>query len=449
MTTSPARRPAGRLEAVTALALLTALVLALGWLVAYSRGAVLGVVLVSAIGAAVAAALGWWAFTTRRAWKRALNVVLVSCAVAAVALGVAGFTAQYAAQVFGVAVLALTYVAATRRAGAAPPVAGERVTPPAHPWLLVNPRSGDGAAARSGLVEAARDRGVDVRLLAPGEDAGRLARDAVAAGADAVGIAGGDGSLAVIARAAIDLDVPFVCVPAGTRNHFARDLGLDRGEPVDALDGFAGTERRVDVGVVGDRLFLNNVSLGAYASLVHESDYRADKLGTAHAVLPAAFRPDARPVEMSFADGDGHVHDGALVLLIANNPYDLRALGTFGARHRLDSGTLQVSSVRATTGAELAEVLIGVGTGTRRAVAAWAQWTSAVFTVEAPADNLPAAIDGEPVVLPSPVEFGILPRALRVRVPASLAARPARAVDAFRARTVRSLWNAASGREGG
>jgi len=140
--------------------------------------------------------------------------------------------------------------------------------------LLVNPRSGNGKAARVGLVEAARALGVRVHALAEGEDPGALARQAVTDGADAVGVAGGDGSLGLVAAVAVEADVPFVCVPSGTRNHFAGDLGLDRARPLAALEAFAGPERRIDVGVVGDRMFLNNVSLGAYADLVADPRYR-------------------------------------------------------------------------------------------------------------------------------------------------------------------------------
>src|SRR4029450_264792 len=178
-----------------------------------------------------------------------------------------------------------------------PGVPGDALASPRRPWVLVNPRAGDGKAGRVGLVEAARARGVRVHLLAEGDDPGALARRAVVDGADAVGgaggdgalgvggagagggegavrdgaaavgVAGGDGSLGVVAAVAVEADVPFVCVPSGTRNHFAGDLGLGRSDPVAERDRIAGPERRVDVGMVGDRMFMNNVSLGAYADL--------------------------------------------------------------------------------------------------------------------------------------------------------------------------------------
>ncbi len=92
--------------------------------------------------------------------------------------------------------------------------------PPRRPVLFINPRSGDGKAARARLAERTRDTGIEAVILAPGQDLATLAGEAAAAGADALGMAGGDGSLAVVAAAAAAHEIPFVCVPAGTRNHF-------------------------------------------------------------------------------------------------------------------------------------------------------------------------------------------------------------------------------------
>jgi diacylglycerol kinase family enzyme len=100
--------------------------------------------------------------------------------------------------------------------------------PPRRPVLFVNPRSGGGTAERAGLAERAREKGIEAVILGPGQDLAALARDAAAAGADALGTAGGDRSLAVVAAVAAAHGIPFVCVPAGTRNHFALDVGVDR-----------------------------------------------------------------------------------------------------------------------------------------------------------------------------------------------------------------------------
>jgi diacylglycerol kinase family enzyme len=134
--------------------------------------------------------------------------------------------------------------------------------PPWRPVLLVNPRSGGGADART-IAERARELGIEVVILAPGHNLAALARAAVASGADALGMADGNGSLAVVAAEAAAHELPFVCVPARTRNHFALDLGVDRHDLAGALDAFTeGVKRRIDVAEVNGRMFLNNVSLG-------------------------------------------------------------------------------------------------------------------------------------------------------------------------------------------
>ena len=112
-------------------------------------------------------------------------------------------------------------------------IAWKRADPPHRPALFVNPRSGAGAGAR--IAEEAHRRGITVAEFGPDRSLAALVDDAVAGGADAFAVAGGDGSLATVATAALAHDLPFVCVPAGTRNHFARDLGLDPADPTPAL----------------------------------------------------------------------------------------------------------------------------------------------------------------------------------------------------------------------
>jgi Diacylglycerol kinase catalytic domain len=110
------------------------------------------------------------------------------------------------------------------------------VDPPQRPVLLINPRSGDGKAARTGLADRARERGIEVIVISPDASLAKLVDEAVARGVDALGVAGGDGSLAIVAAAAVEHGLPFVGVPAGTRNHFALDLGVDRNDPVGSLE---------------------------------------------------------------------------------------------------------------------------------------------------------------------------------------------------------------------
>src|SRR5215218_10286880 len=468
-----------RLWATAALAGLVLLAAGLVQVVVGSREQLLQLLAGTVLSVAVVAATAWWAFTTRRVWKRWLNIAIATLAAANVLLGLLEFGYRQAAGALAIVAGALAYATAARRAlrptgphprglwttssspppgGVASPTGGpdgggsgsgapghagrpSHAGRPGRPWLLVNPRSGGGKAVRVGLVEAARARGVRVHLLAEGDDPGALARRAVVDGADAVGVAGGNGSLGVVAAVAVEADVPFVCVPSGTRNHFAGDLGLDRSDPVAALDAFAGPERRVDVGMVGDRMFMNNVSLGAYADLVADPRYRAGKLATAHAVLPASLRGE-RELKVDLRDADGRRHPDVLVLLVAANRYELN-----GVRERLDGGQLQVSALRARTGAALAGLAttaLARGGRPRRSGPGWAQWTTSSLRVDTALPELPAGVDGEAAVLATPLEFRLLPLALRVLVPPALGPWTPRA-HLHRWSTVRSLLRVAAG----
>jgi diacylglycerol kinase family enzyme len=274
--------------------------------------------------------------------------------------------------------------------------------PPRTPVLFVNPRSGGGAAARARVGERAREQGIEVVELTGDRDLRGLVDQAVAAGADALGMAGGDGSLAVVASAACAHGLPFVCVPAGTRNHFARDLGLDPGDPATALDAFGdGVEGRIDLGEVNGRPFLNLVSLGVYGEAVRRSGYRDAKartlLETAHAVLG----PSGAVPELSLVDDLGTEHTHPAIVLVSNNPYALERPIARGARPRLDGGRLGIIVIHAPPGA-------------RRAPGR--AWNARTLEVSAPS-TVHAGVDGEAVELAPPLRFTIRPHALRLRVP--------------------------------
>ena len=267
--------------------------------------------------------------------------------------------------------------------------------------LFVNPRSGGGAAARSGVVERAREQGIEAVILSPGQSLAALAKAAVDSGADALGMAGGDGSLAVVAAAAATHDVPFVCIPAGTRNHFALDVGVDRHDVRGALDAFGnGVERRIDMAEVNGRLFLNNVSLGIYGDAVQRSAYRDAKVRTLLETAQQVLSPGARAPALLLTDDAGHEHRQPAVVLVSNNPYALDQPLARGTRPALDSGKLGI--------------LVLDAPGDRPHPPARA-WTAAYLEVEAPA-TVHAGIDGEAADLSGPLRFVIRPASLRVRI---------------------------------
>jgi diacylglycerol kinase family enzyme len=267
--------------------------------------------------------------------------------------------------------------------------------------LFVNPRSGDGAAERSGIVERARAQGIEAVILSPGQNLATLAEAAVASGADALGMAGGDGSLAVVAAAAAARDLPFVCIPAGTRNHFALDLGVDRHDVPGALDAFTqGVERRIDLAEVNGRLFLNNVSLGIYGDAVRQSAYRDAKARTLLETAQQVLGPGARAPALSLTDDAGHEHRQPAVVLVSNNPYALDQPLARGTRPALDSG-------------ELGVLVLDTPAGRPHTPAR--AWALPYLVVEAPA-TVHAGIDGEAADLSGPLRFAIRPASLRVRI---------------------------------
>ena len=273
--------------------------------------------------------------------------------------------------------------------------------PPRRPVLFLNPKSGGGKAARTGVAEQARRRGIDVVVVGAGNTLATLVEEAVAQGADALGVAGGDGSLAVVAAAAVAHELPFVCVPAGTRNHFALDLGLDRRDLVGSLDAFTdGVERRIDLAEVNGRLFLNNVSLGIYGDAVQQPAYRDAKARTLLATAAEVLGPSAVLPDLGLDDDLGRTHRNPAVVLVSNNPYSFEPPHAPGTRPALDTGQLGILFLHAPR----------AGRPPGRA------WTAARFSVTAPAP-LHAGVDGEAVDLTPPLEFAVRPRALRVRIP--------------------------------
>jgi diacylglycerol kinase family enzyme len=285
--------------------------------------------------------------------------------------------------------------------------------------LILNPAAGSTAALLGRLTGAARERGIRVRVLEPGEDARLAALEAADDGALALAMAGGDGSVAAVAGAAVERELPLVVVPTGTLNHFARDLGLDLVRPLRALDAFdAGHERRVDVGRINGRLFINNVSLGVYAEMLGDPGYRGDKLGVAQTKLQAVFSDPEIRRALRITPPEEAPLESVVAVVVSNNPYEFARWDGFGQRHHLDTGTLQVSVLDASTLDELERLLAGTLLGTIEFRPALRHWTSERLETGVLGEVVRAGVDGEPIALEAPLRFSVDPGALRVLVPA-------------------------------
>ena len=327
------------------------------------------------------------------------------------------------------------------------PTPGTAVGPARRGVLLMNPKSGGGKVERYRLVEEARQRGVDPVVLAPGDDLTQLAEDAVAAGADVIGMAGGDGSQALVAAVAARHDVAFVCVPAGTRNHLAMDLGLDRGDVVGALDAFGeAVERRIDLGFLGDRVFVNNATAGLYAKIVQSAAYRNRKVGTALDLLPSMLGPSAVPFDLRFTGPDGTAHESAHVILVSNDRYELGRAEGFGSRRRLDAGTLGIVAATFGSASEAAAFAREHSERPRRRPEGWLEWSDSSFELRS-GGPIEIGIDGEAMVLDPPLRFRTVPGALRVRIPLRAPGySPAAVVATPGWATARALLQTAAGR---
>jgi diacylglycerol kinase family enzyme len=387
-------------------------VLAMAVLLAFAGRRGVWLVLLTVAAAVVLVAAGFWFLLQQGALRWLAGAVAVGAPVAVLVTFVAArllWVAVLAAVLLAAAVLAARTAMRPDRSEWTLPVVD---APPARrPFVVMNPRSGGGKVARFGLQRRAEELGAEVALLdKPGTDVQQLARDALARGADLLGVAGGDGTQALVAQVAAEHDVPFMVISAGTRNHFALDLGLDRDDPARCLDALRdGVEARIDLGDINGRPFVNNASFGAYAEIVENPAYRDDKRGTTMKTLPDLLR--GRRGAHLVGDVDGLVVDGPQALLVSNDPYQDSDLAGLGRRARLDQGVLGVIAVRVDT----ARQAVGLMRGAHQRGLLRTQGREVV--VSSDETTVPVGIDGETVHLSTPVRCTVRPRALRVRLP--------------------------------
>jgi diacylglycerol kinase family enzyme len=382
-------------------------------LIGFAELASLAMVVIGAIGACLMLG-GTYEFLARRGVLRWIAAAVVIATPIAILVVFALHSLIWVALV-SIALVVLAIVAGRKALAPSASATGmptREVRPPKRAFLIMNPRSGGGKVAKFGLKEKAEALGAQVALLdGPGiVDVAALARQAVADGADLLGVAGGDGTQALVAGIAAEHNLPFLVISAGTRNHFAMDLGLDRDDPATCLDALTdGVEQRIDLGIIGDRTFVNNASFGAYAEVVESPAYRDDKAGTTLQILPDLLSGH-RGAKLTARAGDTTV-TGPQALLVSNDPYEISDIAGLGRRPRLDTGTLGIIAVTVNNALQAVMLLRG----------AKGQGLTVVradeVVVDADAPEIPVGIDGETVMMPTPVRCTIRPKALRVRVP--------------------------------
>jgi diacylglycerol kinase family enzyme len=370
-------------------------------------------VLVGLAGLALTAAAVWWTLA-HKGLVRALAVAL------AVATPLTVLVLYTSARLTWVVLLALGLLALAVAAGRAAlrrDAIPERlpeydVPPPRRPYLIMNPRSGGGKVVRFRLKDKAEALGAEVAVLGgPGTvDVGELARRAVADGADLLGVAGGDGTQALVAGVAAEHGIPLLVISAGTRNHFALDLGLDREDPSRCLDALRdGVELHVDLGFIADRPFVNNASFGAYAAVVQSPAYRDDKARTITDMLPRLLAGH-QGLRLTARAGNVTI-EGPQAVLVSNNVYGMGDIAGLGRRARLDRGILGIFAITVNSAVQATGLLAGTHSRGLTRLAA------PQVVVGADASQIPVGVDGEALLLDTPVRCTVQPAALRVRVP--------------------------------
>jgi diacylglycerol kinase family enzyme len=439
-------RPPGvrRVAAIVALVLVAA-TLAAAVVVVVGRPLAFAAVVVLVIIFVLAA---WTALTRPRTGRVLATVVSVGAAAALIAVVVAGKPLFVLAclVVWALAVVvgrfALMRDTSSLKRADTP---GVPVPSARHGVLIMNLRSGGGKAEQFDLVDECRRRGIEPVVLQPGDDLLELAHKAIDGGADVIGMAGGDGSQALVATVAAERGIPMVVVPAGTRNHLALDLGLDRDDVVGALDAYSeAAERPMGLGEVNGRVFVNNVSLGLYAEIVQSPEYRDAKVNTVLTALPKMLGPGTAPMDLRYDDNTPTRHDGAHLIQVSNGPYGQTML-TMGSRVSVDAGVLEIIAVVLTGEGAPSRFLAAMGAGHPERFPGFQRWTATGFEVDS-GGAVPVGLDGETLDLDPPLRFTIRPHVLRVRLPTgAIGASPAARALPWR-QVLPNLWRVACGR---
>ncbi len=383
---------------------------------------------------------------THTGGRRIVGVVVLILAIA-IAIG-ALFAGELGRAIIAVLLLIVVAQALAARALHRDPYRPPevRTPPPSKPFFLMNPKSGGGKVGDFGLDEMARAKGGEVVLLERGLDVVGALEEAVAQGADLLGAAGGDGTQALVAEVAVAHDLPVLVIPAGTRNHFALDLGLDRDDPRKALEalGEEGVEIRVDLGQIAGRPFVNNVSLGIYAEIISSPEYRDAKLTTVLAKLPQVAAPESDS-GLRVQTPEGDTVKSPQLIQLANNPYEYRGVKTAGTRPRLDTGELGIDVISYDTPRELSRMVGALERGAGADATGLTRWTAASITIDSAAETIAAGVDGEYLQFPSPLEVSVRPGVLRIRLPHDRPGLPPPPRSGS-VETLKDLWAVALGR---
>ncbi|GGC00859.1 diacylglycerol/lipid kinase family protein [Pseudoduganella buxea] len=278
---------------------------------------------------------------------------------------------------------------------------------------------GDWAAALRGKFAAVGLR-ADVTLAASGDEMIGAARDAVARGVDIVAAGGGDGTINAVASVMVDSDITFAVLPLGTLNHFAKDLGIPLALDEAIATIVKGSVRRVDVGEVNGRVFLNNSSLGLYPDIVRDREKQQRRLGRGKwlafcwASVAALRRFPFLSVRLKVGE-DEHARRTPFVF-IGNNEYLMQGL-TIGERAVLDGGKLSLYVAQRPTRRGLVRFACHALLGRLGQSPDFDVLLAECFAIDTRRKLIRVATDGEVTLMAPPLNYRSRPAALAVIVP--------------------------------
>src|SRR4051794_11231112 len=290
--------------------------------------------------------------------------------------------------------------------------------------VLIN-RGGGAAAADSEIAEkvAAALVGAgltgDVELVDGGECEVRC-RAVAERGDPLLIVGGGDGTIAAAASALVGTGTLLGILPLGTLNHFARDLEIPTALDEAAKLIAAGTERRVDVAQMNNRIFINNSAIGLYPLMVVDRDLQRRRLGRSKrlAMIVASLRTLARfnHQRLTLTVNDQKAQIDTPLLFVGNNDYRTD-LGGPGRRERLDEGQLCVLVMRKKTRRGLIAASVRALLGRSRPDDMVRLDGVERLRVSSRKSQLAVSLDGEVVRTPPPLDYIIRKQALRVIAP--------------------------------
>lgn len=232
---------------------------------------------------------------------------------------------------------------------------------------------------------------------------------------------GGDGTMNAVASVLVDTGVPFGVLPLGTLNHFAKDMGI----PLTLDEAIAtvakGVRKRIDVGEVNDRLFLNNSSLGLYPDIVRDREKQQSRLGRGKwvaacwATIGALRRYPFLSVILTMEDGQSHARRTPFVF-IGNNDYTMEGF-CIGERTRLDGGSLSLYVAQRPGRLGLLRLGWSALMGKLAQERDFDILSTRSMDIETRHKRLRVATDGEVTVMATPLRYRIRPGALSVIVP--------------------------------